>query len=85
MSINYVDKIFSEVNGKEDLEMHSASLKFIFKNSFGFDTLTVNGCFQEARSGGLKGAKNLAIENLNNLGIKFNYKLAFHLKFCNLL
>ena len=26
--------------------MHSESLSFIFKNEFGFDTLTVNGCFE---------------------------------------
>lgn len=53
-----------------DLRMGSASLMFIFSNSFGFDTLSVNGCFEEARTGGFVHAtKTLAIENLNNLGI----------------
>ena len=50
--------------------MNSQSIKFIFLNSFGFDTLTVNGCFEEVKEGGFSRAtKILAIENLNNLGI----------------
>lgn len=35
-----------------DLIMHSESLNFLFSNSFGFDTLGVNGTFEEAREGG---------------------------------
>ena len=45
------------------LSMKSESLNFIFKNSFGFDTLTVNGCFEEVQKGGfVKATKTLAIE-----------------------
>ena len=43
------------------------------KNTFGFDTLTVNGCFEENKSGGFsKMTKTMAIENLNNIGISIS-------------
>ena len=65
-----------------DISMSSESLAFIFNNTFGFDTLTVNGCFEEEASSGFsKMTKIFAIENLNNLGfyvkpsIIFNYKI----------
>lgn len=72
-----------------DLQMSSESLLFMLKNSFGFDTLTVNGCFEEARAGAfVKATKTLGIENLNNVGIHMSpaillnrsvYKLYFRL------
>ena len=59
--------------------MNSKSLHLIFKQDFGFDTLTVNGCFQEKKINGFtKMSKNFAIGNLNNLGIKFDYKIMFN-------
>ncbi len=59
-----------------DLTMASESLDFIFKNPFGFDTLTVNGCFEESNIGGfIKASKTLAIENFNNLGYSFEWKV----------
>jgi UDP-MurNAc hydroxylase len=64
------------------LILKSDSLNFIFNNNFGFDTLTINGCFEEGMQGGfIEASKSLAVENLNNLGysigpsIFFNYKL----------
>lgn len=55
-----------------DLTMHSESLHFLFANSFGFDTLGVNGTFEESRPGGFaRAARSIAIENLNNLGLRF--------------
>ena len=45
--------------------MHSDSLLFIFKNEFGFDTLTVNGCFQTKSSQFTKVTKTLALGSLN--------------------
>ena len=57
-------------------------LEFLLKNTFGFDTLTVNGCFEEVSDSGFsRVARTLAIENLNNMGIEFrptillNYQL----------
>jgi hypothetical protein len=73
----YFDYIKGEIDFIEKsspmLAMCSESLKFIFENSFGFDTLTVNGCFEEASNGGfLVSTKTLAIENLNNLGMSIS-------------
>ena len=53
-----------------DIEMHSASLDFMFRNDFGFDTLFVNGCFEEASDDGFsRFAKCFAIGNLNAMGL----------------
>ena len=63
-----------------EVALHSESLAFIFKFPYGFDTLTVNGTFEELGPGGFsKLAKTLAIENLNNLGYSFTLALAFNL------
>ena len=68
--IDYVKGTMLQTNEKVDLSMPSESLNFLFLNSFGFDTLTVNGCFDEEKDGGFsKATKTLAIENLNNIGI----------------
>tara|TARA_Y100000588_G_C14202860_1_gene903258 strand:- start:297 stop:1652 length:1356 start_codon:yes stop_codon:yes gene_type:complete len=57
-----------------EISMTSESLDFIFKNTFGFDTLTVNGCFEELKKGSFsKMTRALAIENLNNIGIRVNF------------
>ena len=59
-----------------DISMSSESLDFIFNNTFGFDTLTVNGCFEELKKGGFsKMTRTLAIENLNNIGIAVNFSI----------
>ena len=64
-----------------DISLSSESLDFIFNNSFGFDTLTVNGCFETGNKDGFeKATKLLAIENLNNLGIHFNFSIFLNLK-----
>jgi hypothetical protein len=64
-----------------DIVMSSESLNFIFTNSFGFDTLTVNGCFEEGKKGGfIKSSKTLAIENMNNIGIYFNFNMIYNLQ-----
>jgi len=71
--IDLFAKELKVVHEKPDISMHSESLDFIFKNTFGFDTLTVNGCFEEEQEGGfLKMTKLMAIENLNNIGIYIN-------------
>ena len=58
--------------------MHSRSLYFIFKNEFGFDTLTVNGCFESSDRGFSKSAKTLSIGSLNTLGFSLTLGLLFN-------
>jgi len=78
IKFDYVNKLFQETNEEALISMQSQSLNFIFNNSFGFDTLTVNGCFEEvAKNGFVSATKTLAIENLNNLGIKIEVKTLF--------
>ena len=76
-------------NVEPDIKMHSESLQFIFKNNFGFDTLTVNGCFEASKEGFLKTTKTFAIGTLNSMGLKLNLGLLFNIKliffFLNLL
>ena len=67
-------------SGQPLLSMQTGSLDFIFRNSFGFDTLTVNGCFEEEAKGGfLLATRTLAIENLNNLGVSVSPLSIFRL------
>ncbi len=60
------------------VEMHSNSLNFIFKNEFGYDTLTANGNFETDRSGFAKLTKSLSIGSLNTLGYRFSLSLLFN-------
>ena len=61
-----------------EIALHSDSLAFIFKFPYGFDTLGVNGTFEEVQRGAFaKFAKTFAIENLNSLGYSFKLGLAF--------
>ncbi len=76
---------FSLINGfnlteknSSDISMHSESLAFIFKNDFGYDTLTVNGCFEASKNGFVKATRSFAIGSLNSMGLKLNYKLIFN-------
>lgn len=73
VSVDIFHKKLEVTSDKAHLSLHSESLYFLFNNSFGFDTLTVNGCFEEIMPRGFVTAtKTLAIENLNNLGIKIS-------------
>ena len=80
---NYEYSIFSGIkktdNKKHDISMHSESLSFIFKNEFGFDTLTVNGCFECSPKNFSKVSKTLAIGSLNAMGLKLNLAIIFRL------
>lgn len=61
------------IHSNPDLEMSSESLEYILRFPFGFDTLTVNGCFEEkSKNGFAKASKSLAVENLNNIGLSFS-------------
>ena len=69
-------------DSKPHLSMSSESLNFIFNNTFGFDTLTVNGCFEEIKKSGFsRSARTLAIENLNNMGLEFRPKIILNFEF----
>lgn len=67
-------------NLKIDLKIHSNFLNFIFLNNFGFDTLTVNGCFEVKEKSFSKITKTFAIGSLNAMGIKLNLILMFNFK-----
>ncbi len=69
VSVSIVDGF--EVLGAKpsDVAMHSSSLAFVFKNLFGFDTLTVNGRFEATPAGFSKLTKSLALGSLNGLGL----------------
>ena len=58
--------------------MHSESLLFIFKNDFGYDTLTVNGCFNASKEGFIKTTRSFAIGSLNSMGLKLNLGIIFN-------
>ena len=76
---NYEYSIFSglkKTNSKnKDVSLHSQSLLFLFKNEFGFDTLTVNGCFESSLEGFAKISKTLAIGSLNAMGLSLDIKI----------
>lgn len=73
---------FDETSEPAHVACHSASLDFVFTNDFGFDTLTVNGCFEERQPGGfIRMAKSLALGNLNNMGMSLSPGLIFNVTF----
>ena len=69
------DGLTESANVSSDVSMHSESLAFIFRNEFGFDTLTVNGCFESSQKGFSKLAKTFAIGSLNALGLSLSLGL----------
>ncbi len=70
---------FKETNNSSpDISMHSESLLFIFKNDFGYDTLTVNGCFNASKEGFIKTTRSFAIGSLNSMGLRLNLGLIFN-------
>tara|TARA_B110001450_G_scaffold203971_1_gene193559 strand:- start:1251 stop:1871 length:621 start_codon:yes stop_codon:yes gene_type:complete len=72
-------KSLSETSKQPDISMSSESFNFLMSNTFGFDTLTVNGCFEEEENSGFsKLARSFAIENLNNMGIEFRPSIIFN-------
>lgn len=80
VEFDYLNNQFFKTDRQPQLSMKSESLNFLFKNNFGFDTLTVNGCFEEKKKNGfVSSTKTLAIENLNNLGIYISFKTLFNL------
>lgn len=76
VKLNFFQDSLITTDTNPHISMSSESLDFIFNNTFGFDTLTVNGCFEESKRGGFsKMTRTLAIENLNNIGIAMNFSI----------
>ena len=74
-------KELTTTSNKAHLSMQSESFNFLMNNTFGFDTLTVNGCFEEeCKSGFSIATRSLAIENLNNIGISVRPRIIFNFR-----
>jgi UDP-MurNAc hydroxylase len=74
---------FAEVlegRAQPDVTLHSSSLLFMFKNDFGFDTLTVNGRFEASADGFAKMMRSFAVGSLNALGLSVSWRLLFNLR-----
>lgn len=85
VKVDLANKIFEEVNDEPDVEMNSKSLYLIFNQDFGFDTLTVNGCFEEKKKHSFsKMSKIFSIGNLNNLGFNLNLSIFFNISLISL-
>lgn len=69
-----------------DIALHASSLAYIFQHQFGFDTLFVNGCFEETSSGGFERfAKCFAIGNLNASGVYIRWSALGRLEVISLM
>jgi len=60
-----------------DIKLHSNSLMFIFKNEFGFDTLSVNGNFESSKNSFITVTQHLAIGSLNAMGRSISFSSLF--------
>jgi len=80
VSVSIVDGFSVAPGAVEDVAMHSGSLSFIFKNPFGFDTLTVNGRFEATPEGFGKMTKSLAVGSLNAMGLAVSPSLVMNFK-----
>ena len=47
--IDFANKIFKKTDNDAEILMNSRSMNLIFLQDFGFDTLTINGCFEELK------------------------------------
>ncbi len=66
---SFFEELREAPDAKPDVEMSPESLDFIFRNDFGFDTLTVNGRFEASTGGFARMTKNFAVGSLNALGL----------------
>jgi hypothetical protein len=79
VSVSVVDGFAVVPRGEPDAAMHSSSLSFIFRNEFGYDTLTVNGRFDATPAGFARMTKSLAIGSLNAMGLSVSPRLLLNL------
>jgi UDP-MurNAc hydroxylase len=75
VSVSVVDGFAVLPGGEPDVAMHSSSLSFVFRNAFGYDTLTVNGRFDATPAGFSRMTKSLAIGSLNAMGLSVSPRL----------
>lgn len=74
-------KIYNEkIDEKKMIKLHSNSLYFIFKNEFGFDTLTVNALFESNFQNFKKMVFNFAIGSYNAAGMYVNLRSIFNFR-----
>jgi hypothetical protein len=79
VSVSVIDGFAVVSGGEPDAAMHSSSLSFIFRNEFGYDTLTVNGRFDATPAGFARMTKSLAIGSLNAMGLSVSPRLLLNL------
>ena len=85
VKLDFFNKDLLVAKATADISMSSESLNFLLKNSFGFDTLTVNGCFEEEGDSGFsRAARTIAIENLHNMGIQFRPSIILNVQLITL-
>jgi UDP-MurNAc hydroxylase len=65
-----------------DISMSSASLAFVLKNDFGFDTLYVNACFRASGKGFRQFERSVSLALLNNTGRSLGPSLFLDPAFC---
>ncbi|MDA9731424.1 MBL fold metallo-hydrolase [Candidatus Pelagibacter sp.] len=79
--IDLINQTFIKTSKNAELSMHSKSIKLIFLQDYGFDTLTINGCFEEIEKNSfIKFTKSFSLGNLNNMGLSLNLNLLFNFK-----
>jgi UDP-MurNAc hydroxylase len=65
---------------KADINLLSTDFVFLHEYDYGFDTLTVNGCFEEENVNGFKRlVLSYSLFSLNNTGISFDFKIFFNI------
>ena len=86
LRIELLGKIEPVSTTHADIALHASSLAYIFQHEFGFDTLFVNGCFEETSSGGFERfAKCFAIGNLNASGVYIRWSALSRLEVISLM
>ncbi len=60
-----------------EVEMHSSSLAFVFRQPFGYDTLAVGGRFDATPEAFVRMTKSLGIWSMNNFGVAVRPRLLF--------
>ena len=80
LNIDLINQTFKKTNSiKTDINLLSSDFFFLHSCDYGFDTLTVNGCFEEGNGKGFKKMiLSYSLFSLNNTGIRFGFKIFFN-------